>query len=111
MKAKLFFARALVQRYHGEETAELAEKQFLLTFSKRETPKAISAIRIRHGAWKPVELLVAGGLAASKSEARRLIEQRAVEIDGNLMSDSNQPVDIKRGTVLRAGKHRFLRVE
>lgn len=110
MKAKLFFANALVRRYHGGKIAERVEKQFLLIFSKKEAPTAAPSIKVRHGAWNLAELLVAGGLAVSKSEARRLIEQRAVEIDGNVMASSNQSVDIKKGTVVRVGKHRFVRV-
>ena len=111
MKAKLFFARALVSRYHGSKMAERAEKQFLRTFSKRETPSAIPIIKIRHGSWNPVELLVAGGLVASKSEARRLIDQRAIEINGDVVTNIKQSVDVKKGIVLRIGKHKFVRVE
>ena len=80
--AKLFFAEALVRRYHGPAIAKKERERFLAVYSGRQQPDEMPEISLREGAWSLVELLVACALAPSKSEARRLVLQKAVEADG-----------------------------
>ncbi len=111
MEAKLFFAEALVRRYHGEALGRKERERFLNVFSKHEIPDEIPAVRLKHGGqWDPAALLVAAGLAPSKSEARRLIRQGAVEIDGRTIKDAKDKIKLERGILVRVGKRKFLRI-
>ena len=111
MEAKLFFAEALVRRYHGDAAGRRERERFLKVFSKKEMPDEIPVVKVaRSGAWDPAELLVAVGLAPSKSEARRLVAQKAVEIDGQLVPADAKEVRVAEGTVIRVGKRRFVKV-
>jgi tyrosyl-tRNA synthetase len=58
-----------------------------------------------------VELMTREGLASSKSEARRLIQQSAVRLDGQTVQDVNQIVQPHSGSVLNVGKHKFVRLK
>jgi tyrosyl-tRNA synthetase len=60
--------------------------------------------------WCP-KLLVAAGLAGSNSEARRLIEQGAVTVDGEKLLDSNEELAVRSGMILKVGKRRFARIQ
>lgn len=110
MRAKLFFAEALVCRYHGKDTARKERKVFMKTFSQGVTPEDVPVLKIKYGLWDPVELLVAIKFAPSKSEARRLITQRGVRINDETVNGSKAEVDIKSGALIQIGKRRFVRV-
>ncbi len=110
MEAKLFLASALVRRYHGQRVALRERTKFLTLFSKKEIPAGgIPEVRLRHGEWGPMELLMASGLAPSKSEARRLIRQGAVEVEGKVLR-AGEKRDVKSGAVVRVGKKKFVRI-
>jgi tyrosyl-tRNA synthetase len=111
MQAKLFFAGQLVRRYHGRNTAARERERFLEIYSRKELPEKIPGLTLRHGSWDPVELLVATKLVVSKSEARRLLTQGALEVDGRRIVDSPAGLEIRSGTVLKIGKRRFIRVK
>jgi tyrosyl-tRNA synthetase len=57
-----------------------------------------------------IELITSAGLAASRSEARRLVEQNAVRLDGKTVSTVDQVVEPTAGAVLNVGKHKFVRL-
>lgn len=107
MDAKLFFAESLVRRFDGAKKALKEREEFLRIFSKKEIPQDIVLVNLRYGSWQIVDLLMAVKLAASKSEARRLITQKAVEVDGSLITSPHQLVEIQKGTVVRVGKRKF----
>lgn len=111
MGAKLFFAEALVGRYHGKERSRYEKEKFLKTFSSHEFPDKISGKKLHYGLWDPVVLLFSTGLVKSKTEARRLIMQNAVAIDRGKLTDVKEKVAIKTGTMIRVGKRRFLRIK
>ena len=110
MEAKLFLAEAIVSRYHGSRVAKETRAQFTEVFSKGNLPKDIPGLRIRRGAWNPELLLVEGGLARSKSDARRLIMQRAVTIDGVLIRSPSEEIMVSEGTLIKVGRRGFGRV-
>lgn len=110
MQAKLVLAEAVVRRYHGNVVARRAREEFLSLFSRREK-SAISAVRLPHGTYDLAGFLVRSGAVASKSEARRLIRGRAVEIDGVIVADLHEKVRISRGTTFRVGKKKFFRIQ
>ena len=108
--AKLFFAEALVRRYHGAAIAKKERERFVAMFSEGKAPDEMPEVSIREGAMPAVDVLVALGLASSKAEARRLIAQHAVDIDGAVIDDAHHMIGVKRGMVVRVGKRRFVRI-
>lgn len=109
--AKMSLAREIVTLYHGAAAAKKAEEQFVKTFQKHETPSEISEIRIKDQALNIVDLLVKAKLAASKSEARRVIEQSGVQVDGKVVKDPNAEIKLsKDGVLVQKGKRHFVRV-
>ncbi len=108
--AKDRLAQAIVARFHGAEAAAAASAEFSRVFSQSQIPTDIPVVSIAEPELPLAALLVRCGLAASNGEARRLIEQGAVRIDGERMTDPRAPVAIRPGMVVRAGKRGFARV-
>ncbi|MFY9463184.1 MAG: tyrosine--tRNA ligase [Candidatus Sungiibacteriota bacterium] len=108
--AKLFFAEALVRRYHGAVAGGKERERFLATFSERRIPDEMPEIAVEEKEWHSVDLLVHLNLALSKAEARRLIIQKAVDIDGKVIENFTLAIAVKKGMVVRVGKRRFVRV-
>jgi tyrosyl-tRNA synthetase len=120
--AKMRMAREIVAQFHGADAAQAAEDAFVRTFSKRELPvpedvperklsfrEALAAAPAGNGSGVRLPWLLAHlDLAASVSEANRLVKQRAVEIDGEVVQEPNAA--LRDGMLIRVGKHRFLRV-
>ncbi|HUI09135.1 MAG TPA: tyrosine--tRNA ligase [Bacteroidota bacterium] len=105
-------ARTLVAQYHGEPEAVAAEAEFDRMFRDREAPAEIAeaAVAAPGGRLGIIALIVAAGLVPSKNEARRMIEQGAVSIDGVRVADVNAVIDCAPGIVVRVGKRNFRRV-
>jgi len=115
MKAKLALACAIVERYHGADAAREAAARFDREVRHKEAPADVPEVRV------PPELLADGkiwiarlivhcGMAASTSEAKRLVEQGAVSMDGQVVTDSGLEVAPHPGFLLKAGKRKFARV-
>jgi tyrosyl-tRNA synthetase len=112
-------AREVVDLYHGPGAGERAEARFDQVHRERELPDEIPVVALddawRRGAggrfWVP-SLLWSLGLAGSKSEARRLIEQGGVRLDGVPVTDPEREFDAAElvGRVLQVGRRRFLRL-
>jgi tyrosyl-tRNA synthetase len=110
-------AREVVALYHGAEAAGAAEERFDLVHREHEIPQDVEEILVPAGlatdgrVWLP-RLIASLGLAASNSDARRLIEQGGVRIDGEPVSDPSieVPVEDLVGRVLQVGRRRFLRI-
>jgi tyrosyl-tRNA synthetase len=92
------------------EAANAAEEDFTRRFVKHEIPDEIEEKQIAAGEYKLADLMVDTGLANSKGEARRLIEQGGVKIDGD-KAGSNTDITIDdEGTLFQVGKRRFLKI-
>lgn len=105
---KMVLASAIVATYHGKSAAEKSREKFISVFSRRETPDEMPEISLQAAEWSPIDLVVAAGFASSRSEARDLINQGAVHVDGEVINFT--PVKIKKGTIINVGKRRFVRV-
>jgi tyrosyl-tRNA synthetase len=105
-------ARALVTLYHNAGAAAEAEREFDRMFRDREAPEDIqeATVNAANGGVGILQLLVETNLVGSKSEARRMIDQGAVTIDGTRVSDQNTTVMIGEGIIVRVGKRNFRRV-
>jgi tyrosyl-tRNA synthetase len=110
MKAKMQLAHEIVSRYHGEETAARAERGFQRVFQRGELPAEISVYRPGRSRANVVDLLVEAGLAPSKSQARRLIDQGGVKIDGEPVNDIDLTIKVEDGIVVQVGKRRFVQL-
>jgi len=104
---KMILAREIVAIYHSEEAAERAEQAFVRVFQQGERPVDMPEYSFQPGK-TVLDVLVDGKLVSSKSEARRLLQQNGVRLDGEILSDANQ--EFPHPGVLQVGKRRYLRV-
>jgi len=108
---KSTLARRLVADFHSKQAADRAEEEFIRRFRQHEAPSDLEtrSISIASGGLKLVDLLVDCGLAPSKAEARRLIAQSGVRINGDRVSDVATQVSAG-DLLLQVGKLRAVRV-
>lgn len=105
---KIRLATEITTLYHGADKAGAAKEAWERQFSNKELPADIPEMKIDKPEWDTVELLLNLELAASKSEARRLIDQGGVRLNGETIKD--ETVTVKDGDVVQVGKRRFKRV-
>jgi len=105
--AKVALGREIVKIYHGSEAAGAAAAEFDRVFSRQQTPTDMPEIAVGASKMNIVQLVMQAGFAKSTSEARRLVGQGAVSIDGRKVSGIDAEVDLASGQVLRVGKRRF----
>ena len=113
MEAKMQLAHTIIAGFHGEEAAQKARDEFQRVFRERQAPEESPRVTLARGAAKKLSvLLVDLKLAASKSEAERLMKQGGVEIDGARADDVKRKIDLSQPGefLLRAGKKNFVRV-
>jgi len=103
--AKAEVARGLVQRLHGAEAAGVAEGAWDRLFRHRELPSELSELRPTRP--NLITALLEAGFAKSASEARRLLQQGGVRVDGDKVAEDLELAD---GNVVSAGKRKFVRV-
>jgi tyrosyl-tRNA synthetase len=110
LEAKLALARFIVARSHGDAAARAAEQHFTRVVRRGEAPEEMPEHPLP--AENPVHLpaLLAAAFGLSTSEARRLIGQGGVKLDGQAVSELDQPRERLAGAVLQAGKRRFVRL-
>jgi tyrosyl-tRNA synthetase len=110
LEAKLALARFIVARSHGDEAARAAEEHFTRVVRRGEAPEEVPEHSLPAG--DPVHLpaLLAAAFGLSTSEARRLIGQGGVKLDGAAVSELDAPRERVVGAVLQAGKRRFVRL-
>lgn len=111
MEIKLFLATALVRRYHGKKVARQEKEKFLQVFSQKKIPEAVPTIKFVYGPADPIEILFKAGLVSSKSAARRLVQEGAIDIDGQTVDIKTKNVEVRQGTMIKVGKRRFFRIE
>lgn len=113
MEQKLALARWIVVRSHGEQAAREAEEHFSRVVRRHEAPPEGDIERVPLDGGDPVhlpKLLAGSGLAATTSEARRLIAQGGVKLNGEPVVELDLPRNRLRGGLLQVGKRRFARL-
>ncbi|MCY8175576.1 tyrosine--tRNA ligase [Bacillus inaquosorum] len=110
--AKMLLAKTIVRMYHGAEAAEAAEHSFKTVFQENSLPEDIPAVKWE-GEKAPavVDLLVTLKLLSSKSEARRMIQNGGVRINGEKITDIHADAEIKENMIIQVGKHKFLKLQ
>ncbi|MBI2590652.1 MAG: tyrosine--tRNA ligase [Candidatus Blackburnbacteria bacterium] len=109
MKAKKMLALEVVRQFHGEVKATDAQKEFEETFQKGGAPEDTETYNAKRQTVNLVDVLAETRVVKSKSDARRLLEQGALEWNGEKVKATE--LEVGDGGTLRVGKHRFLRIE
>ena len=111
MNFKKMMAFEIVKIIRGEEEAIKAQRYFEATVQNKEMPEEISEIKIKAGNYKLVDLLVEAGMAISKSEAGRLIEQGGVKVDEEKINNIEAEIFISEKEILiQKGKRGFVKI-
>lgn len=115
MKLKIALAKEIVARFHSQDDAQSAENEFVSVFSKGNLPDDIKIIKVADlnlsdGKIKAVTLLYDIGLTSSTSDSRRMIQQGAVECNGEKVTDINALIVPENEMILKVGKRRFAKI-
>ena len=105
---KMELAREIVDIFYGKAAAEESEQQFKRIFQEHEAPDEMKEFILKPGA-TVLDVLMASGLASSKSEAKRLIDQKGVRLDGAALERGD--AQFPHPGVLQAGKRKFVRIK
>jgi tyrosyl-tRNA synthetase len=106
--AKMAIAREIVSIFHGDEGATRGEEAFKKVFQQKEVPDEMPEYALQPGQ-TVLDVLNAAGLVASKSEGRRMIEQKGVRLDGEALDKFDAP--FPHPGVLQVGKRKYVRVK
>ena len=109
MEAKKRLAWEIVDIFHGREAAEAAAEHFRRVFQERQLPPEMPVWELR-GPMNIVDLIHAAGMTRSKSDARRLIQQGGVLLDGVKVTSVETVVGPEKEAILRVGNRGFLRL-
>lgn len=112
MTVKKDLAKVIVTELHDEKKAMEAAANFEKTVQKKEMPTEIPTVSLslKDNLIQYIDLLLQTNLAASRSEAKRLIEQGGVEIDNERITDTNGETTIKDSILVKVGKRKFVKV-
>lgn len=123
---KMRLAQEIVAQFHGKEAAQGAEEEFKRVFQKGELPEEVATKelslsdqvemvlrgpdgKIKEARVPAIDLLIRTGLVNTRSEARRLIDQGGVRLNGEKVQGLD-PVLVKEGTILQVGKRKFIKL-
>ncbi|MFX4261564.1 tyrosine--tRNA ligase [Pelotomaculum propionicicum] len=110
---KMRLAREIVTQYHDSGQARAAEEEFIRMFQQKDLPDEIPEFKpagdMLDTVWLP-KLMVAAGSVSSTSEARRLIQQGAVKVDGIRVDDPNINIKPSAGMIIQVGKRKFFKI-
>ncbi|MBN1553690.1 MAG: tyrosine--tRNA ligase [Phycisphaerae bacterium] len=106
-QAKADLAKRIVTQYHSADAADAAAAEFDRVFAEKKVPTDMPEISVPAGEINIIDLILTADFAPSKKEARRLIQQNAVTLDDEKITDINANVTVKPGAVLKVGKRRF----
>jgi tyrosyl-tRNA synthetase len=113
MDAKMRLAQEVIAGFHGQDAARKAAQNFQRVFRDRQAPEESPVKKLaRSGPTRISTLLFICDFAPSRSEAERLIKQKAVDIDGVTIDDPRKDIDLSKPAdfLLRAGKKKFVRI-
>ncbi|MFA5401165.1 MAG: tyrosine--tRNA ligase [Dehalococcoidia bacterium] len=111
MTVKKRLAHELVKDFWSAKDAEEAAEEFARTVQQKEVPDEIPVLKIAGGSTSLLSAEISrAGLAKSRSEARRLLEQKAIEINGKTVNEDLEMGKIDDGSVIKVGKRRYIKV-
>jgi len=106
--AKMKLAREIVTIFYGEVDAKSAEEAFVKMFRQKEVPDEMPEHKLESGE-SILDVILAAKMASSKSEARRLFDQKGVRLNGETLERGDIP--FPHSGILQVGKRKFLRVK
>lgn len=107
-EAKLNLAEIIVSQYHSKEAALQSKQKFERVFSQKELPEDIASYKLSSDKDNIIEILINSGLVKSKNEARRMIAQGGVYLDGIRVETEN--TFVSKESILKVGKRHFLKI-
>lgn len=107
--AKQLLAGELTSMLYGEKLAEKAKNHFVSVFSKKEVPEDMPTIGLGDDEIDIISLLLLAGVS-SKTEARRLVIQKAVDVGNITIANPNEIISIDEPKIMKIGKKRFFRI-
>ena len=117
MEAKFKLSLEIVERFHGKKKSEMAMEEFKNRFGKKRNPSNILNLdlEIKENSLKLIDLLAHSGLGEnilcqSKSEAKRMLAQSAVKVDGKKVTREDFSIKINKKTLIQVGKRRHLKI-
>jgi tyrosyl-tRNA synthetase len=111
MVIKKRLAQEIVTQFHGAPAAREAEEHFTKVFQRGEIPEEVVPLKSSAGNKSTLTAeLTEAGLTKSRSEARRLLAQGAIEIDGKTVTEDLEIAQIKKGSIIKVGKRRFAQI-
>jgi len=105
---KMRLGREIVAQFHGAEAARQAEAEFVKVFQQRELPSEMPTFTLAN-AMPIIDLLVSAGLASSRSEARRLVQQGGIKLNDKTIDQVDAVIPATEA-VLRVGRRKFVRL-
>lgn len=109
-EAKTKMAEEIVSTYYGGKVARVVGEEFERVFKAKKLPRVIVEVKIKEKKLNILDLLVKTRLVPSKSEARRLVLQKGVKVDGKIEDDWHRIIEIKKNQVLQVGRRKFVKV-
>lgn len=111
MDLKKRLAYEITSRYHSEKAAQEAQEEFERVFQKKEIPsKDIPIFKTKVEKINIINLLVDSDLTSSRAEAKRLVKQGAVDIDGIPITNYQSSIILKNDSIIKAGKRKFIKI-
>jgi len=107
---KVNLAKSIITDFHSQSDAQAAEDEFNRRFVKKEAPDEIEEVSIPAQTYKLADLVVASGLVSTKAEAKRLIEQGGVKINGEKATSPSAEINLTDSLVLQVGKLKFAKL-
>ena len=108
-KAKMTLAETITEMYFSKEIAQREKENFIKTFSKKEISEDLPELNLPQNKMNLVDVLLKTGVQ-SRGEARRLIDQRAIQINQVVVSEDGETT-FSKGDVLKVGKKKFFRIK
>ena len=110
-EAKILLGKMIVSEFYDQQAAAFAAAQFEQVFAQKQLPDDIPEVSIEAAPVIASKLVLASNLVASSSEAKRMIKQSAVSIDGSRINDPNEEIKPTDGMVIQVGRRRFARLK
>jgi len=107
---KLELAKQIVAIYHNQAVAEAAKEEFISVKQKGNLPAQIPEVEVIQNPINIIDLIIATGVVASKSAARRLVEQNGVKINGQIKNNISETIKIGKEQIMQIGKDKYFKV-
>jgi tyrosyl-tRNA synthetase len=111
MNFKKLLAFTITKQFNTQEEAEEAQAAFEKTVQGGEAPAEIPVFPVTRKTWVVLDLLMQSKMITSRSEGRRLLDQKAVEIDGKVIEPGVHELMINNGNIVRVGKRKYIKIQ